>query len=421
MLTCNPQQWRAVPGNDQPYVYKQTTQTEWAISDKTKQIQVDIWILHMATKQQSGRTVPSSGRASVRPVYEEFRPYSEWKQDDQSVVLLVHLPGFTKEQIRVFIEGTNTLRVRGERLVGGNKWSRFDEEFRVPGECNIPAIRGTFAAGTLTITMPKKSPSSSQVEPRQAAKTTQETPTTTSGAEKKADDKSVQPPPGPRETASTTRNQKGRDNIPPEITSSIIGDGKQKDGKVTEEPTARIQTGRGESKTPIKTNSREVGEKQTDGKVVWPIETVETKEKGEGQGGKLADSEIRNIGLEKVAQEEEKTRGRGKESIDFEPENTIKRIAKNENEEGEGTASVGKERTGVEEKQPTMSSGSGRGPAGGDFKVEKYKKAMMEQIGRGNLAEERQLLVNIGTAVLVIVALGAYISYTWSSFGKPED
>ncbi|OMP00008.1 putative small heat-shock protein [Corchorus olitorius] len=35
--------------------------------------------------------------------------------------------------------------------------------------------------------------------------------------------------------------------------------------------------------------------------------------------------------------------------------------------------------------------------------------------------EERQLLLNIGVSVLVIVALGAYITYTYRSSGKPKD
>lgn len=29
----------------------------------------------------------------VRPVYEEFRPLSEWQQDDESHILNIYLPG----------------------------------------------------------------------------------------------------------------------------------------------------------------------------------------------------------------------------------------------------------------------------------------------------------------------------------------
>lgn len=64
--------------------------------------------------------------------------------------------GFMKEQLRVSTEGRNTMRVRGERLVGGNKWSRFLEDFEVPENSDMNSVRAKFHEGALTITIPKK-------------------------------------------------------------------------------------------------------------------------------------------------------------------------------------------------------------------------------------------------------------------------
>ncbi|KAJ8451558.1 hypothetical protein Cgig2_018192 [Carnegiea gigantea] len=98
----------------------------------------------------------SRSRHGVRPVYEEFKPMSEWKHEDGAKVLLYHLPGFVKEQIRILAESKRILRIFGERFVGGNKWSRFQEEVAVPEDCNMTDIRARFEGGILQIIMPQK-------------------------------------------------------------------------------------------------------------------------------------------------------------------------------------------------------------------------------------------------------------------------
>lgn len=65
------------------------------------------------------------------------------------------LAGFTKEQIRVSTEGKNVIRVRGERLAG-SKWSRFLEDFQVPGDGEMTSVRARFGEGKLNIAVPKK-------------------------------------------------------------------------------------------------------------------------------------------------------------------------------------------------------------------------------------------------------------------------
>ncbi|KAK4427665.1 class I heat shock protein [Sesamum alatum] len=103
-------------------------------------------------------------------VFEDFKPMSEWLQDHQSHFLIIHLPGFVKEQIRVSTEGRNTIRARGERPVAGNKWSRFQAGFQAPDDGEMSSIRARFHGQILTITVPKKSVNKPQDHPQTTAK-----------------------------------------------------------------------------------------------------------------------------------------------------------------------------------------------------------------------------------------------------------
>ncbi|XP_021759685.1 inactive protein RESTRICTED TEV MOVEMENT 2-like [Chenopodium quinoa] len=123
-------------------------------------------------------------RLSATPVYEDFKPTFEWKHEEGASILLYHLPGFAKEQIRIVAESSGILRVRGERLVTSNRWSRFQEEAMVPKDCNMSDIRAKFEGGILTITMPKKTTTINKETPVEKQPNTratfQEPPTTSS-------------------------------------------------------------------------------------------------------------------------------------------------------------------------------------------------------------------------------------------------
>ncbi|XP_011087397.2 uncharacterized protein LOC105168899 isoform X2 [Sesamum indicum] len=105
-------------------------------------------------------------------VFEDFKPMSEWLQDHQSHFLIIHLPGFVKEQIRVSAEGRNVIRARGERPVAGNKWSRFQAAFQVPEDGEMSSIRARFHGQKLTITVPKSSVKKPQEAPDDPQRTT---------------------------------------------------------------------------------------------------------------------------------------------------------------------------------------------------------------------------------------------------------
>ncbi|KAL0455397.1 UNVERIFIED_CONTAM: class IV heat shock protein [Sesamum latifolium] len=123
---------------------------------------------------------------AVRPVYEDFKPMSEWQQDDESHILNIYLPGFMKEQIRVSTEGRNTIRVQGERLVAGNKWSRFREEFEVPENSEMNSVRAKYQGGVLNLTIQKKEVDKAQetIPPKPNSSNTQKQPTPQKGHER---------------------------------------------------------------------------------------------------------------------------------------------------------------------------------------------------------------------------------------------
>ncbi|KAL5218528.1 hypothetical protein ABZP36_019212 [Zizania latifolia] len=91
------------------------------------------------------------------PAGAEFRLKCTLESDDSRTFTLSIW--FKREEIRVQVDNHGHLRTRGERLVAGNRWSKFQKDFQLPANCNVDGIRAKFENNTLTITLPKKSPS----------------------------------------------------------------------------------------------------------------------------------------------------------------------------------------------------------------------------------------------------------------------
>ncbi|KAK3003889.1 hypothetical protein RJ639_019721 [Escallonia herrerae] len=194
---------------------------------------------------------PVPPRPRLRPVYEDFRPTSERQQQGEFDLLSVFLPGFAKENIKVTTQGRNTVRVRGERLVAGNRWSRFQEIFQAPEYCDTKGVRYKFESGILTVTVPRKT-TATQVAPKAAAKTEPPPSTPYVGADTRAEQKS----------------QKAKEDIPPPATSSVLDTGKPADTDSSRsqrtEHEHKHHTGKGQ--TPPKITPTAQADKQTDGK-----------------------------------------------------------------------------------------------------------------------------------------------------------
>ncbi|ONK74273.1 uncharacterized protein A4U43_C03F4560 [Asparagus officinalis] len=87
--------------------------------------------------------------------YDDFIPSSHWITEEGLDTLIIELPGFKKEHLRIQLDNFGNLRTSGERPIDGNRWKRFRKEFRVPDNCNASEIRAKFESGLLTITLPK--------------------------------------------------------------------------------------------------------------------------------------------------------------------------------------------------------------------------------------------------------------------------
>lgn len=87
-------------------------------------------------------------------VYHDFEPSMEWVPEDDSDTLLVYLPGFAKEQLRVQLRARNLI-ISGERKLQDNTWSRFRVEFPVSANCDLNKISAKFEGNILYVRQPK--------------------------------------------------------------------------------------------------------------------------------------------------------------------------------------------------------------------------------------------------------------------------
>ncbi|KAG6415607.1 hypothetical protein SASPL_123020 [Salvia splendens] len=255
----------------------------------------------------------------VRSVYEDLKPESDWQLDHESHILNIYLPGFTKKQIKVSMEGRNTIRVRGQRLVGGNKWSRFLEDFQVPENGEMNSARAKFHGGILSITVPR---------------------------EKVGKEGAL--PPSPKKESTPDVRDVNLENIVSQTEK------KERSGRDAHD---RDGDQRGRSFTPMRSTGNITSKNDAKN------ESSETKEKH-------------------VASERERVHKESMLSSES-PEAKTMKLEKNE-------------ATDIPEKHTDNKESYGA------LKKQKHKKEMKW------LNQERQLLVNLGAAMLVIVALTAY-------------
>ncbi|KAJ9563004.1 hypothetical protein OSB04_008164 [Centaurea solstitialis] len=87
-------------------------------------------------------------------VYQELEPSTEWVTEDECNTLLLYLPGFAKEQLRVQLR-SRTLIITGERRLHENTWTRFRKEFLVSEHCDINKISAKFEGSILFVKQPR--------------------------------------------------------------------------------------------------------------------------------------------------------------------------------------------------------------------------------------------------------------------------
>ncbi|KAI4386164.1 hypothetical protein MLD38_004122 [Melastoma candidum] len=133
-------------------------------------------------------------------VYEDFDPTFEWANEDEADILLLFLPGFRKEQIKVQITSAGNLMVTGERQVGDNRWSRFRKEMPIKPNYDSNKISAKYENGILFVKHMKKITTLAK-EPRQdvkpAAESSRPPKVTAPVAPKEKKQKGVMEPPKP--------------------------------------------------------------------------------------------------------------------------------------------------------------------------------------------------------------------------------
>ncbi|KVI07810.1 protein RESTRICTED TEV MOVEMENT 2-like [Cynara cardunculus var. scolymus] len=233
----------------------------------------------MAMRPRGGRGRPNrEPQLIVGRVYEPFKPMSEWRQGDDYDTVLVYLPGFQQEYLKVTTEDLNIVRVRGERLVAENKWSRFQEDFRVPRNCEMSGVRASFNGGILNITMPRKIITAPPPPP----------PTTTTRVPHKSKE-----PPFRREKQEETLVQKPKEDSKERATSSNAALQKPLDEGSTSTLPPQPQP------TPTKQEPAKTAGPEADGESTFGSKNDGTVEKGKtkeavvgSQGGKVEETAV---------------------------------------------------------------------------------------------------------------------------------
>ncbi|KAK4257171.1 hypothetical protein QN277_006794 [Acacia crassicarpa] len=96
-------------------------------------------------------------RTSSRPpLVEQIVPNYGWTEDSSCHYLLVDLPGFKKEEVKLQVEGSGYITVRGERQVNEEKRVHFELVLPVPKDSDTDKIAGKFDSEILYVTIPKK-------------------------------------------------------------------------------------------------------------------------------------------------------------------------------------------------------------------------------------------------------------------------
>ncbi|KAJ8771893.1 hypothetical protein K2173_027070 [Erythroxylum novogranatense] len=91
-------------------------------------------------------------RSSARP-FQEFVPSCAWTEDLNAYYLLVDLPEYRKEEVKLQVDDSSgRLTVSGERQINYNKYESFEKTFKAPFSSDMGAITGNFDGEILVIT-----------------------------------------------------------------------------------------------------------------------------------------------------------------------------------------------------------------------------------------------------------------------------
>ncbi|GKU91478.1 hypothetical protein SLEP1_g5345 [Rubroshorea leprosula] len=353
---------------------------------------------------------------SIAPIYEDFQPKSEWKEEQGAHLLSVHLPDFSKEQVRViYVDSTRTVRVQGERPLGTNKWSRFNRTFDVPQNCSTQKLHGKFHEGILTIIIPKQITE----PPQPAAVRKQEGPKITP---KEKESPSVPAPP-PKEP-SPSKEPSPIAAPPPKVPSLVTPPASKVPSLATAPPSKKPSP---VAAPPPKEPSPVAAPPPPPPppKVPSPVTAPPSKPaapaplpQGESTGKDQETSPAFQTPQKSIREPNGPEQG-----------DTSTRATSKQSTEKEDSQTKDKERkVGAPSNAPHDSKPLKQDETPPPFETRFIQTAKkMKSVAWATMKtalekrEDRHLIVNVGVAVLVLVAVGAYVTYKIRSSAKPKN
>ncbi|KAL8094371.1 uncharacterized protein LOC141693342 [Apium graveolens] len=83
-------------------------------------------------------------KAVAARIYQDLELPSELSSDNNNDTILIYVPGFQKEQLRVQLSKSRELIVSGKRPVGDNTWQCFRKTIEVSPNCDVERITAKF-------------------------------------------------------------------------------------------------------------------------------------------------------------------------------------------------------------------------------------------------------------------------------------
>ncbi|KAJ7960379.1 inactive protein RESTRICTED TEV MOVEMENT 2-like [Quillaja saponaria] len=107
-------------------------------------------------------------------IYEDFEPTFDWIKEEELDTLIIFLPGFKKDELKVQVTPSRNLRIHGEQKISENgetKYRRFRKEFPIPPNCDTTKITAKFESSVLLfVRHPKKMSKTTGDQAQQAQK-----------------------------------------------------------------------------------------------------------------------------------------------------------------------------------------------------------------------------------------------------------
>ncbi|VVA17054.1 PREDICTED: inactive RESTRICTED TEV [Prunus dulcis] len=103
----------------------------------------------------STRGMGERSSSSTR-LHQKILPSSGWTEDSNGHYLLVDLPDFKKEEVKLVVNvSAGHLTVSGQRQVNEKKSEYFEQNFTIPPNSDVDKITGKFDGEILYVTVPK--------------------------------------------------------------------------------------------------------------------------------------------------------------------------------------------------------------------------------------------------------------------------